>query len=311
MGEKQAEQSLFSQMHHVGLLVEDADRVAEYYQSLGIGPFEPRSTDKIQNKTMYGKPTDFKLKVAAVQVGALEIEMIQPLENAPVHQDYLERKGDGIHHLAFLVNNIDSGMATMVDKGPDVILTARRPPGGGVYLDTSEVGDTVIELVQWPSGMGKVDDVEKKETGQALFRIGQVGVLVRDMGRAVEYYQSLGMGPFEPLNITVIQRNVYGKPADDVVNLARATQIGQVQFELIQPISGESVQREFLESKGEGINHLGFFVDDIDEETAGMLKKGFSDIHSGKFAGGGGFAYFDTDRVGGVQFELIQWPPAL
>jgi len=140
-------------------------------------------------------------------------------------------------------------------------------------------------------------------------KVDQVGVIVRDMDRAVEYYQALGIGPFESLNVVPADRKVYGKPADDVKNLARVAQMGQLQFELIQPVSGESVQKEFLESKGEGINHLGFFVDDIDKEVAKLVEKGFKVISNGKFVGGGGFAYFDTDKVGGVQFELIQWPP--
>jgi len=63
-----------------------------------------------------------------------------------------------------------------------------------------------------------------------------------------------------------------------------------------------------LETKGEGINHLGFLVDDIDREVAKLVKKGFKVISSGKFLTGGGFAYFDTGKVGGILFELIQWP---
>ena len=140
-------------------------------------------------------------------------------------------------------------------------------------------------------------------------KVDQVGVMVRNMDKAIEYFQSLGIGPFEPLNVTAIDRKVYGKPADDVHNLARAAQLGPIQFELLQPISGESVQKEFLEKHGEGINHLAFFVDDIDKEVAKLEEKGFESISSGKFAEGGGFAYLDTDKVGGIMFELIQWPP--
>ena len=139
-------------------------------------------------------------------------------------------------------------------------------------------------------------------------RIAQIGVLVRDMDKAVKFYESLGIGPFESLNVSATDRKVYGKPADDVKNMVRVAKVGQLQFELIQPVSGQSVQKEALESKGEGINHLGYFVDDIEKETAKLIAMGYKAISTGKFAGGGGFAYFDTDRIGGVQFELIQWP---
>ena len=140
-------------------------------------------------------------------------------------------------------------------------------------------------------------------------RADHVGVVVKDMDKAIEYYESLGIGPFESLNVTSIDRKVYGRPAPDVRNLSSVAQLGSVQFELIQPVSGESIQKEFLEKCGEGINHLGFFVDDLHKEVAELIKKGFEVISSAKFLGGGGFAYFNTNKIGGVIFELIQWPP--
>lgn len=152
--------------------------------------------------------------------------------------------------------------------------------------------------------------MEKSEAQKSSsLQIGQVGVVVRDIDKAVEYYSSFGIGPFEPLNVSIIEREVYGKPAEDVKNIVKVAQVGKVDLELVQPAAGESIQKEFLERHGEGINHLGFFVDDLDQEVAKLVEKGFKVIMSAKFIGGGGFAYLDTDKVGGVQFELIQRPP--
>ena len=140
-------------------------------------------------------------------------------------------------------------------------------------------------------------------------RVAHIGVVVRDMDKAIAYYQSLGIGPFQPLDVKSIERKVYGKIAPDVQNLSMVAQMGPIQFELIQPVSGESVQKEFLEKCGEGINHLGFIVDNLDKEVTKLIKKGFKVISSGKFKGGGGFAYFNTDKIGGVIMELVQWLP--
>lgn len=151
--------------------------------------------------------------------------------------------------------------------------------------------------------------MKKKTTEKFPFsRIDQVGVVVRDLEQAVKYYSSLGIGPFEPLDLKRIERSVHGKPAEDVRNRSRVARMGSVQFELLQPVSGESVQKEFLEKRGEGINHLGFLVDDLDKEVNRLTAKGFTVISSVRYSGGGGVAYLDTDRIGGVLFELIQWP---
>ena len=140
-------------------------------------------------------------------------------------------------------------------------------------------------------------------------KIDHVGVIVNDVNKVVEYYQSLGIGPFERLNLNVVEMKVWGKPAEDVKLKVRVAQMGQVQFELIQPIAGESPQMEFLQTKGEGISHLGFFVDDIDKEVAKLVEKGFKITFSAKFLPSGGAAYFETDKIGGITLELIQFPP--
>lgn len=139
----------------------------------------------------------------------------------------------------------------------------------------------------------------------------QIGVIVRDMDQAVRYYEALGIGPFESPKgpAPIVDRRVYGKPAPDVKNRISIAQVGGVQFELVQPLSGESVQKEFLENHGEGIDHLGFLVGDVEQEVAKLVEQGFRVISSGKTTSGGVFAYLDTDKVGGIVFELIQLPP--
>jgi hypothetical protein len=86
--------------------------------------------------------------------------------------------------------------------------------------------------------------------------------------------------------------------------------MGPVPFELIQPVRGASVQSHYLGKHGEGINHLGSVVEDCQKVVSALVEKGFQVIASGKIAGGGEFAYIDTDRAGGVVFELIQAPCA-
>lgn len=102
-------------------------------------------------------------------------------------------------------------------------------------------------------------------------------------------------------------RNYGGKKAEFTMEI-RVTQVGQVELELIQPLEGESIYKEFLEKKGDGIHHLGFFVHDVDEEEVRLTKQGFKVLASGRRPGGG-FTYFETDRVGGVIMELIQRSP--
>ena len=126
------------------------------------------------------------------------------------------------------------------------------------------------------------------------WKFHHVAVVVRDMDKAVEYYQSLGIGIIEPEFI-------------DAGCKFRNVQMGSMILELVQPIEGESAEKEFLNKRGEGVHHIGYSVDDFDKETAKLAEKGVSIIIGGKIPTGGGWAYFDTRKGGNVIIELIQW----
>ena len=142
-----------------------------------------------------------------------------------------------------------------------------------------------------------------------LKEINQVCVVVKDLQKSMEYYWStFGIGPFiiytyEPPFVTDME--IRGKPKDYRMKIAFA-QMGAIQLELIQPL-GESIYTEFLNEKGEGIHHIGCYVDDLNEAVTILEKQGISVLQSGKRPGGG-YAYMDTEETLGAIFELIRRP---
>ena len=140
----------------------------------------------------------------------------------------------------------------------------------------------------------------------ALPEPSQIGVVVRDLDKAVDYYSStFGIGPFE-----IIERHVTGatiRQRQDVSYKARIAlaPMGPVQLELVEVTEGDSIHLEFLEERGEGVEHLGFRVDDLDAEVARFKRHGIDVLQSARTAGGG-YAYMDTREIGGIIFELIQ-----
>jgi len=142
-----------------------------------------------------------------------------------------------------------------------------------------------------------------------LTNIHHVGAIVRDVDKTAEYYESLGMGPFEPLIIDGQEERIRGKLVDNLKLKIRMGHIGPIRMELIEPVAGrESIWKEVLESKGEGIHHLAFLVDNIEKAKAKLIEQGLNLIFSAKFGNGGGAAYFETDRIGGLVLELFQVP---
>ena len=151
--------SPFSKLDHVGMVVKDLDTAVEHLQSLGIGPFKPFNRVVRQSAKLYGRsvdPDDVKLRIKLVDIGGgVKIEVIQPLGGGP-WQDFLEAGHEGIHHLAFAVDDVSEQEAKLVQKGFTVLYSVRFEGGGGaVYLDASKFGGLVdvIEIVKWVPGM--------------------------------------------------------------------------------------------------------------------------------------------------------------
>lgn len=134
--------------------------------------------------------------------------------------------------------------------------------------------------------------------------VTQVGVVVRDMDKAIAYYEMLGLGPFVRPEISYTDVLYHGRTVSNAWLMGFCS-LGQIEMELIQPVSGPTIYRDFLEMKGEGIHHLGFDVQDMDARLAKYQKMGIRVLQSGRTPVGG-FAYLDTLATGGVIFELIQ-----
>ncbi len=135
-------------------------------------------------------------------------------------------------------------------------------------------------------------------------RLIQVGVVVKDLDKAVERLSSLGIGPFTPMLLPPeAEQRFRGKPLDAKFKISGA-RLGEIVLELIQPVEGESPHQEFLDSKGEGIQHIAFAVDDLDREVAKLTKQGVSVLLSANLRDVR-VAYLDLG-VGGLIFELIQ-----
>ena len=135
--------------------------------------------------------------------------------------------------------------------------------------------------------------------------VSQVGIVVRDLDKAVAYFENvIGLGPFVRPEITFVEKFYYEKPADFKMNMAFCS-LGAIEMELIEPVTAPTVYHDFLEEKGEGLHHLGFDVKDMEERLKRYRKMGIQVLQMGRTTVGG-FAYLDTQGIGGVICELIQ-----
>lgn len=90
----------------------------------------------------------------------------------------------------------------------------------------------------------------------------QIGVVVRDIDEGMaRYQQTLGVGPFWRLDTDYEGR--YRNWRGCFANRNAFARWGNVYLEMVQPVIGEGNAREWLETRGEGIFHLGYATDDL------------------------------------------------
>ena len=148
MGKRRVEKSTFSNLDHVGVIVKDMDKTIQYLSSLGIGPFEPLTDPALADKLFRGKPSDWKVKISLAKIGPVTLELIQPVEGKSAAKEFLKKKGEGIQHIAFAVDDLDREVAKLTKQGIEVMMSGKIPGGKFAYLETDTIGGMIIELMQ-------------------------------------------------------------------------------------------------------------------------------------------------------------------
>jgi len=138
----------------------------------------------------------------------------------------------------------------------------------------------------------------------------QIGIVVRDLDATMrKYVDEYGIGPWKIYDFIAKDLHEYGQPVKRSWRLAVAM-VGQLQWELIEPLDNESIYARFLAEKGGGVHHVAVAAQSFDEMLATEAKRGIDVVLSGEFEGVR-VAYLGTDRDLGVILEIFSGMPNL
>ena len=144
--------------------------------------------------------------------------------------------------------------------------------------------------------------------------ISQIGFVTRDIKKTMDNMIELfNIGPWRVStlsneSVTNPKQKIDGDYIDVETPFkyyCALAQVGDMQFELVQPVYGENIYTKFLEEKGEGIHHFKEKISDEswDETIDNYEKKGIGISQSG-FFGKARWAYLDTEEYSGIVYEL-------
>jgi len=133
-------------------------------------------------------------------------------------------------------------------------------------------------------------------SGSNGFRIDHLGIAVRSIDRALEFYRDqLGLGV--ALRETVEQEKV---------NVAMLP-LGEPRFELLEPSESDSTIAKFIEKRGEGLHHVAIRVPDLNAAVERLRAAGAKLLNEPRVgAGGHVYVFVHPSSAGGVLIELIQ-----
>jgi methylmalonyl-CoA/ethylmalonyl-CoA epimerase len=146
----------------IAFVVRDLERAAsEFDARLAAGPwrgwmFGPQG----KGREYRGRPADWTLRLV-LNDRSPQFELIEPIQGPSIHADWLAERGEGVHHLGYVVESLDRTTAEMEAAGHSAVARIHSfgadGDGAAAYYDTSDALGFLIEAVEPPTEMPPTD----------------------------------------------------------------------------------------------------------------------------------------------------------
>jgi len=136
--------------NHVGVAVRDVAKTVEFLSStyaVGhaqvVGDYMPRDEELIAGQ-------DFRVRVGIVEMGALKLELLQPLDEKSILAQFLRTKGEGLHHIAFYVPDFDAVVSKSKARGFEMLIGGLYEGHHWAYMNTdTKPGGIITEFMDF------------------------------------------------------------------------------------------------------------------------------------------------------------------
>lgn len=128
-------------IHHLAIAVKDLDSALVFYRdALGVEVTERREVEAEG------------VEIAFLPMGETELELIRPLDPENSIGRFIEKRGEGIHHVCVLVEDIEAAVARLQDNGARMATEIRSHPDGTRYafVHPKSTRGVLMELYQKP-----------------------------------------------------------------------------------------------------------------------------------------------------------------
>ncbi|WP_379132083.1 VOC family protein [Paenibacillus sp. sgz500958] len=135
----------------IGIIVKDIEKTAKSYADFfGIPQPEAFWTDtqNLAQTELRGEATPARAKLAFVDAGQVQIELIQPDEQPSTWREFLDTQGEGIHHIAFAIKGMKEKIELLGQHGMPLIQKGEYTGGRYAYMDSFSELKVLVELLE-------------------------------------------------------------------------------------------------------------------------------------------------------------------
>ena len=128
---------MIKKVSHLGIAVKNLDEAIIFYQKMG---FELEKIEEVPSQ---------KVRVAFFPVGDVRIELLEATSDDSPIAKYIEKRGQGIHHLAFATDNLQDQLNEIAEKDIRLIDKTPRPGAHGAkiaFLHPKSTNGVLIEI---------------------------------------------------------------------------------------------------------------------------------------------------------------------
>jgi methylmalonyl-CoA/ethylmalonyl-CoA epimerase len=132
-------------LNHVGIAVRSIDEQKAYYETQIGAEFE--CIEEVPSQ---------KVRVAFFKINDVRIELLEPTDPSSPVAKFLEKRGEGLHHLAFTVDDIQSRIADLKESGLQMIDESPRPGAHHMqiaFIHPKSTFGVLTELCQPPQSL--------------------------------------------------------------------------------------------------------------------------------------------------------------
>jgi len=153
------EKPVFKNILQIAVVVSDCDAaVRKYADEYGIGPWSVYefNPDTVSDMIIEGKYQGYAMRLALADIGGVQWELIEPKDDKSIYASFLKEHGEGLHHVAFGVEDYDKTMDFYRERGHNILQGGTWEGLTYTYLDSRKDLGVIAEIYKlvpdfkWP-----------------------------------------------------------------------------------------------------------------------------------------------------------------